>query len=223
MEKISMAARLTIEADARERAGGVLERLAALDGVDLRVSHLPVGDYLLAGDVGVERKTAGDFVSSIVDRRLFRQVKALQAAFARPILLLEGDPLATERPIHPNAVRGALAYLVALRGLPIISTAGPDESAALLLTIARQARDGVAPPEGAAKPKAATLAARQEAIVAALPGVGPLLARRLLAHFGSLAAVAAADGAALRAVDGIGPRRAAELAALFAAAYDPSE
>src|SRR5436305_562296 len=79
-----MAARLTIDADARERAGGVLERLAALDGVDLRVSHLPVGDYLLGDDVGVERKTAGDFVSSIVDRRLFRQVEALQAAFARP-------------------------------------------------------------------------------------------------------------------------------------------
>ncbi len=218
-----MATRLTIEADARERAGGVLERLAALDAVDLRVSHLPVGDYLLGDDVGVERKTAGDFVSSIVDRRLFRQVEALQAAFARPILLLEGDPLATERPIHPNAVRGALAYLVAVRGLPVVSTAGPDESAALLLTIARQARDGVAPPEGAAKPKAATLAARQEAVVAALPGVGPLLARRLLTHFGSLAAVAAADGVALRAVEGIGTRRAAELAALFAAAYDPGD
>jgi ERCC4-type nuclease len=221
MEKTDMAARLTIEADVRERAGGVLERLAALDAVDLRVSHLPVGDYLLGDDVGVERKTAGDFVSSIVDRRLFRQVEALQAAFPRPILLLEGDPLATERPIHPNAVRGALAYLVAVRGLPIISTAGPDESAALLLTVARQARDGVTPPEGAAKPKAATLAARQEAVVAALPGVGPLLARRLLTHFGSLTAVAAADSAALRVVEGIGPRRAAELAALFAAAYDP--
>jgi ERCC4-type nuclease len=42
-------------------------------------------------------------------------------------------------------------------------------------------------------------------------------ARRLLAHFGSLAAVFAADEPALRAVAGIGPVRAAALARLFRA------
>ena len=215
------AAQLIIEADQRERAGGVLERLAALPEVELRVGQLPLGDYLLGGGVVVERKTAADFLASIVDRRIFRQVEALQEAFSRPVLLLEGDPLAAERPVHPNAVRGALSYLVVARGIPVVSTAGPEESAALLATMARHAQAGVAPPEGRAKPRAATVAARQEAVAAALPGVGPRLARRLLAHFGSLDALMRSEAGDLLAVEGIGRRRAGELAALLRAAYQP--
>ena len=217
------APRLAIEADARERAGGVLERLAALDEVELRVAQLPLGDYLLGSGVVVERKTAADFVASIVDRRLFRQVEALQEAFNRPVVLLEGDPFAVARPVHPNAVRGALSYLVVVRGVAVVSTAGPEESAALLATMARHVQAGVVTPEGRAKPKAATVAARQEAVAAALPAVGPRLARRLLAHFGSLAGLLAAEAGALQAVEGIGPRRADELAALLRAPYQPDE
>ena len=51
------AAQLIIEADQRERAGGVLERLAALPEVELRVGQLPLGGFLLGGGVVVERKT----------------------------------------------------------------------------------------------------------------------------------------------------------------------
>src|SRR5918997_3387527 len=148
------AARLIIEADQRERAGGVLGRLAALPEVELRVGQLPLGDYLLGGGVVVERKTAADFLASIVDRRLFRQLEALQESFGRPVLLLEGDPLAAERPVHPNAIRGALSYLVVVRGIPVVSTAGPEESAALLATMARHAQAGGAPPAGGGPPRA---------------------------------------------------------------------
>lgn len=212
---------LVIEADLRERAGGVLERLGASGLVEVRLAQLPTGDYLLGGGIAVERKAASDFVASIVDRRLFRQVDALQAAFPRPIIILEGDPFTVERPLQPEAIRGALSYLIAVRGLAVVSTRDSDETAALLLTMARQVRDGVAVPEGRAKPKAPTLAARQEAVVAALPGIGPRRARRLLAEFGSLVALVTASAEALRAVEGIGPRRAAELAALFSALYQP--
>ena len=54
-------------------------------------------------------------------------------------------------------------------------------------------------------------------VLGCLPGVSTVGARRLLAHFGSLAAVFAADEPALRAVTGIGPVRAAALARLFRA------
>jgi hypothetical protein len=60
----------TIEADNRERAGGVVEALAAYPQVVVAVGRLPLGDYLPGGGVVVERKTAADLVLSIRDRRL---------------------------------------------------------------------------------------------------------------------------------------------------------
>ena len=52
-------------------------------------------------------------------------------------------------------------------------------------------------------------------MLAALPGVGPVLAARLLDHFGSLRGVLDADAAALGAVPGINESLAARLAALL--------
>jgi ERCC4-type nuclease len=50
-----------------------------------------------------------------------------------------------------------------------------------------------------------------------------VLARRLLAHFGSFAALVQADGETLREVEGIGPRKAETLVGLFSARYLPHE
>src|SRR5919198_1421521 len=79
---------------------------AGLAGVRVEWAHLLVADFLLGDGVAVERKSARDFVASILDRRLFDQAERLLEAFERPLLILEGDPLDTEIGVHPNAVRG---------------------------------------------------------------------------------------------------------------------
>ncbi len=98
----------TIEADDRERAGGVVDALAAYPQVVVAVGRLPVGDYLPGGGVVVERKTAADLVLSIRDRRLFDQAARLRAGAAHPLLVLEGDPLAVRTGMHERAILGAL-------------------------------------------------------------------------------------------------------------------
>jgi ERCC4-type nuclease len=220
---VMTSSEVVVTADRRERGSGVLEHLEGRAGVRLERAHLHLADYLLGGGVAVERKAARDFVASILDRRLFDQAERLVGELERPLLILEGDPLATEINIHPNAVRGALAHLAVVRRLPVLPTADVEGTAELLVAIARQVQS-----EGAdghrrapAKRRAPTLAHRQEAIVSALPGVGPVLGRRLLQRAGSLAALAAAEGPLLREVPGIGPRRAGDLAALFSAPYPP--
>jgi ERCC4-type nuclease len=212
-----------ITADVRERGSGVLEHLEGRAGVQLEVAHLHLADYLLGDGVAAERKSARDFVASILDRRLFDQAERLVEAFERPLLILEGDPLETGIGVHPNAVRGALAHLAIVRRLPVVPSSGPEGTAELLVAVARQAQaTGSAERRRApAKRRAGSLADRQEAIAAALPGVGPVLARRLLHRAGSLAALAAADPPLLREVVGVGPRRAGDLAALFGAPYPP--
>jgi Fanconi anemia group M protein len=214
---------IVITADTRERNSGVIELLEAFPHVRVEIAQLPVADFLLGGGVAVERKTARDLISSIIDRRLFDQAEHLRENYSHPVLILEGDPLAVESRVRPNAIRGALSRLAVMGRLPVLPSADPEETAALLVTIARQAQTESGNERSPAKRRALSITEWQEAIVAALPGVGPVLARRLLAHLGSFAALVQADVKTLREVEGIGPRKAEALVGLFSARYLPHE
>ena len=205
----------TIEVDDRERAGGVVAALGAFPQVVVAIGRLPLGDYLPGGGVVVERKSANDLVLSIRDQRLFDQAARLKAGAAHPVLILEGDPLAVQTGMHKNAILGALTWLTSIQGIPLLPSTGPARTAELLVTLARQQQQGWRGPTGIVKPKAPTPREQQLAVLAALPGVGPVLAARLLDHFGSLRAVLVADAAGLSAVPGIGQATAARIATLL--------
>jgi len=61
------------------------------------------------------------------------------------------------------------------------------------------------------------------AVVESLPMVGPKLAKALLAHFGSVEALAAAPEKDLAAVPGVGAKRAKVIRAVLAYAYREEE
>src|SRR5690349_5917121 len=82
---------LHIRVDSRERSSAVPALLAAFPDVTLSFAALPSADYLLSDDVAVERKTASDFVASIIDRRLFGQTTRMKVLFPRAMLIIEGD------------------------------------------------------------------------------------------------------------------------------------
>ena len=76
---------------------------------------------------------------------------------------------------------------------------------------------GPVEPRGRPRPRRPTedVAQVAEDVLSCLPGISTVGAARLLAHFGSLAAVFAAGEDELRAVRGVGPVRATALARLF--------
>ena len=65
------AEEVRLQVDHREFPSGVARELAQR-GVTVAPTQLPVGDYLIDGRVGVERKTGADFVGSMLDGSLFR-------------------------------------------------------------------------------------------------------------------------------------------------------
>lgn len=81
---------LRIVVDERERKSGIPDLLKAV-GVNLEVKTLPIGDYIVAPETIVERKSVSDLISSIFDGRLFDQCDRLKENFAHPIILVEGD------------------------------------------------------------------------------------------------------------------------------------
>ena len=213
---------ILIRADHREAGSATLEALRAIEYVDLKAEQLDVGDYVLSPQVVVERKSAADLVASILDKRLFSQVERLKQAYDRVVYLVEGGALYQAGNLHPNAIRGALSFLVILNEVTLLRSEGPEDSAMLLATMARHAQHGlgyeVSPH---AKRRSTSPHLQMRYLVEDLPGIGPKTAHELLIAFGTLRALFAAREEALREVPGIGPKRAGQIHQLLTREYRP--
>ncbi len=202
-----------IVVDDREKAGGqVLAALAARDDATVDIARLEAGDYHIERRVIVERKTAADFAASLIDGRLFHQAAALASAPERPVLVLEGcDQDWRDTGVRREALQGALITIGVFYGVGVLRSDDPEETARLLVYIARQARrsaQGGLPRPGY-RPKGKR--ARQLFLLQGLPGVGPERAARLLERFGSVQAIMTASADDLATVDGIGKKTAAKM------------
>ena len=68
---------LRLVVDEREKKSRIPDLLKAV-GINVEVKTLPVGDYIVAPETIVERKTISDLISSIFDGRLFDQCNRLK-------------------------------------------------------------------------------------------------------------------------------------------------
>jgi Fanconi anemia group M protein len=194
-----------IYADSREGNSRVLRELTKL-GVEIEIKTMAVADYQISEEVALERKTASDFVSSIADKRLYKQAKEMVEEFKKPVIILEGDNLYSGF-MNPNAIRGALAAIAVDFGIPIIPTRSPDDTAAMIRRIAiREQAEERAPVQVRTEKKPLTLLEQQLFIVESLPNVGPVNARKLLEEFGSVKEIINASEDDLQKVDGIGKK-----------------
>jgi Fanconi anemia group M protein len=192
--------------DSRESRSGLAQELQAL-GAEIQSEELEVGDYVLCSGLAVERKTATDFVASILDRRIFEQVELLKTTYARPYVVVEGDVYNTRSNIEQGALMGAMSYISVLKGVAILETRNTRQTAQLLLTMCHAVEGlGYEVALRGAKPK--DRFCQSQFLVEGLPSVGPSAAKKLLAHFGSAHAVLSATKEDLRNVGGIGPKTA---------------
>ncbi len=207
----------SIFVDPREREMG---KLLEARGMEVTLKSLEVGDYVLSERVAVERKTAQDFVASIIDpqRNLFRQISDLSRTYAKPVLILEGRDLYT-RQINPSSIQGALASIALDFGVPIIPTDNQDETASVIALLASRERKEGREPKVHGHKTARTLKEQQEYLVSAIPSVGPAVARNLLRHFGSVEKIITASEEELRQVELVGPKIAERIRELVGEEY----
>jgi Fanconi anemia group M protein len=213
---------IEIVADQRELDAHIARDLSTREGIETRLETLAVGDYVLSDRVVIERKAVEDFLETLVggDRSLFEQVGAAARHYARPVVVIEGERLYEARNVHPNAIRGAIASLAVDFGASVLRTTDADDTADLLEVIARREQetdDRSVSVHGEKGGK--TLAEQQEYVVGAVAEVGPVTARALLAHFGSVEAVMGATEEDLLAVDGVGEVTADRIRTVTASPY----
>ncbi len=196
--------------DHREIRSGVSQILETA-GVEVVMRTLEIGDYLLSDRVCVERKTTSDFISSLISgrRELFGQISDLARTFDKPVLIIEGNDLYGQRQIHPNAVRGALTAIAIDFGVPILMSKDAEDTALMLAAIARREQQDHGREVAMHGTRSAMmLPQQQEYVVSAMPEIGPVVAKNLLKHFGTVAAVMSANREELMTVELVGPKTA---------------
>ncbi len=173
-----------IIADYRERNSLVISELVNL-GLDVEIKELKVADYLVRG-TAIERKTVSDFISSMKNRRLVRQLEELRQYESR-LIIVEGigeQELYTDSEeivgMHPNSIRGFLLSILLNYKVPLIFTKNYEDTAKFISVLSRKKpREN---PMNATK-KFRSRKEQAQYILEGFPGIGPKTAKKLLKKF----------------------------------------
>lgn len=201
-------------ADYREKE--IIEHLKKI-GAKVNETNLLVGDFVCSERIAIERKTHSDFISSIIDGRVFEQAKSLKENFAKPIIIIEGY---SDRQINENALRGATASLLVDFGISLLSTKNPLDTARIIYWIAKKEQlEGGKEIKIKVGKKSKEMKRLQEQIVAGLPGISTVISRRLLEHFGSVEKIFSANEEELKKVKGVGKKLALKIRKILTEKY----
>lgn len=191
IEKDNSKKHVVIDVDYREKNSLVYSHLVKL-GIGVKFKELKVADYIVKG-VAVERKTVQDFVSSMINKRLFRQLEEMQQ-YNSNLLIIEGideQELYSDQEIiegekiglHPNAIRGFLLSILLKYKVPIIFTKNQEDTAKFISLIAKkQKRDTSLRPTKRTHSKKEQI----QFILEGFPGVGPKTSKKLIKKFKNL-------------------------------------
>lgn len=129
---------IKIIADYREKPSGIPDILLQNDA-EVSFESLTTGDYIINEQIIAERKTAEEFIQSIISNRLFDQCARMKKRNSRLFLFIEGNPYTTNHQIEKQAVRGAVLSIMIAWQIPVIYTKNTVDSAELLMVIGTQA------------------------------------------------------------------------------------
>jgi len=179
---------MEILADLHEKNSLVASELVSL-GVDVNFVHLKVADYIV-GEVAIERKTVSDFISSMINKRLLRQLEELKQ-YDKRLLIIEGieeQELYNDDPegMHGNAIRGMLLYTLLEANCPIIFTKEYEDTAKFLHVMAKRMEKSKTPMALHAKKRNLNFADQKQYILESFPNIGPATAKKLLKKFKTL-------------------------------------
>lgn len=201
---------LRIVVDERERKSGIPDLLKTV-GINIEMKTLPIGDYIVAPETVIERKSIKDLISSVFDGRLFDQCNRLKEHFDFPIILMEGNvDEIIEITENPLIFYGALSSVALDFKIPVIATPSADHTAKLLVSMCSR-KDTPKGPFLKKIKKSTDIQIQQLATISSLPGVGEKLAIRMLEKFGSPLNVFNASSTDLAKVAGLGSARAKKI------------
>ncbi|MFA4953244.1 MAG: ERCC4 domain-containing protein [Candidatus Pacearchaeota archaeon] len=174
-----------ILADYREKNSLVPSELISL-GLEVEFRELKVADFIVR-NVAIERKTISDFISSMINKRLLRQLEELQQ-YDKKILIIEGideQELYSndETGINGNAIRGFLLSILLKHNIPILFTKNYEDTAKFISLIAKKEEHEMST---RAVKKSRNKKEQMQYILEGFPGIGPKTSKKLFEQFKSI-------------------------------------
>lgn len=207
--------KVVILADYREKE--IIDHLKKLGAV-VNELNLKVGDFVCSSKgIVVERKTHNDFVSSIIDGRIFQQLYYMKENYERPVVIVEGH---SNREISDNALKATMSTLITKFNSSFINTKNSRDTAAMIYWIAKKEQEDSVHSLGfkqGKKPK--DFKKLQEFVLSSIPGVSNVLAKRLLEHFGNIEKVINASEHEMTKVERVGKKLANNIKKLLTTKY----
>ena len=201
---------IRIIVDERERKSGIPDLLKSV-GLNLEMKTLLIGDYIVAPETVVERKSIRDLMASVFDGRLFDQCTRLKEHFDHPIILVEGNVDEIEEITeNPMIFYGAISTVVLDFKIPVVPTPSAAHTAKLLVSMCSR-KDAPKGPYLKKIKKSSDLEKQQLSVLCSLPGIGEKFAIRMLAKFGTPLKVFSATTSELAKVEGLGNARAKKI------------
>ena len=156
------------------------------DTINYESQQLDVADIVISEKVACERKEGNDFVSSIMDNRLFEQLLRLKETYPTPVLILEGLNSETfeNTGMKKSSIYGALAFISYKMGIAVIPTLNLEDTAIVIERMAyrEQVKDDM-PLLSRKAPKGMSVEDRRTYIIEGFVDIGPKKAKSLIEKY----------------------------------------
>ncbi|MFH1750158.1 MAG: ERCC4 domain-containing protein, partial [Candidatus Micrarchaeota archaeon] len=179
-------------------------RLLFSRGIKLHPKRLEVADFIINEQIAIERKTAQDFESSIMDGRLFSQCRDLAANFQYPLICIVGRDFSH---LHRKAIIGAQISIATQFRIPIFQLDSEEELADFIQILLVQKSKAPKDMKLRFEKKSLSKDEQLQMVVEGLQMIGPVHAKNLLRKFKTIQKVFSASEKQMQKVGGIGEIR----------------
>ena len=196
-EKIKEEQKEKVIVDYREKNSLVASYLVKL-GLNVEFRELKIGDYIVK-NVIIERKTIQDFLGSMLNHRLIKQIEELKQ-YENKLLIIEGtseQEIYSENNsgINANAVRGFLLSIILKHKIPAIFTKNQEDTAKFINVLSKKKEKEI---NLNVKKKTLNKKEQMQFIIEGFPGIGPKTAKKLLEKFRTIQNIINASEAELK-------------------------
>lgn len=170
--------------DTREKQSLISANLLSKKA-NIKYEKLDIGDYLIE-DTIIERKTFSDFVNSMINKRLIKQLLNLKK-YSKYFLIIEGfDYKYNKFNVHDNAIKGMFLSIAMDFQIPIIFTKDEEDTVDFLILTAKRYEKQKTQNSIRQSITHGTPEEQRQFILEGFPGIGPIVAKNLLTKFKTL-------------------------------------
>ncbi len=181
--------------------------------INLKVESLEVGDILINNELAIERKNTEDFVTSLLNKKIFRQLSLLSQYYKYPLLIIEGEDIYSRRNLNKKIIDSALLSIMINLRVPIFFTKNMEETSYIINLLSEKNNKNNNFKLSKVKPRSEKK--ELEYFLSNIPNINLSTSKNLLEEFGTIKNIINSSEKELSKTEGIGKVKSKNLVEFF--------